>query len=62
VSWLPVAVIPTLLMLATIGLERIETGLDHALGAAAEVTAFFEHVEADAANLRFHPTQQADRV
>jgi hypothetical protein len=36
-------------MLATLGLERLETGLNHALAAAAaEVTAFFEHVEDDA--------------
>jgi hypothetical protein len=51
-------------MLATMGLERIENGLNHALAAgAAEVTAFLEHVEAEVgANPQFHPTQQADRV
>jgi hypothetical protein len=68
VSWLLVAAIPTLLMLATIGLERIEAGLNHAAAAAAEVTAFLDHAEANAgyaatrANPRFRTTQQANRV
>jgi hypothetical protein len=64
VSWLLVAAIPAQLMLATIGLERVETDLNRAVAAAAaEVTAFLEHVEADAGiNPQFHPTQQPNRV
>jgi hypothetical protein len=44
-----VAATPTVLMLTTMGLERVETGLNGALSAtAAEVTDFLDHAEADA--------------
>lgn len=42
VSWLLVAAIPTLLMLATVGLERIETGLNRAATAGAHVTVLLD--------------------
>ncbi|MGH3560469.1 MAG: hypothetical protein ACRDTN_01320 [Mycobacterium sp.] len=67
-SWLLVAAIPALLMLATIGLERIETGLNHAAAAAAEVTELLGHAEANVehstsgADPRFRTTQWANRV
>ncbi|HET9874502.1 MAG TPA: hypothetical protein VFQ37_01905 [Mycobacterium sp.] len=66
--WLLVAATPTLLMLAAIGLERIETGLNHVGAAAAEVRALLEHVEAEVgyaashANPQFRTTQPAHRV
>lgn len=42
VSWLLVSAIPTLLMLATVGLERIETGLNRAGAAAARATVLLD--------------------
>jgi hypothetical protein len=40
VSWLFVALIPVLLMLATFGLQRLETKLDRGCVGAAEVAEF----------------------
>lgn len=45
-SWLLVAVIPGLLMLAAVGLERLETGLGDDTVTAADVAEFLEQAEA----------------
>jgi hypothetical protein len=42
-----VAFIPALLMLATFGLERLETGLDRDTVSAADVAEFLEQARAD---------------
>ena len=47
VSWLLVAFIPGLLMLATFGLERLESGLDGDTVSAADVAEFLEQARAD---------------
>ena len=46
-SWLLVAFIPGLLMLATFGLERLETGLDRDTVSAADVAEFLRQAQAD---------------
>jgi hypothetical protein len=46
VSWLLVALIPGLLMLATFGLERVEAGLRQQTISAAEVADFLNQAEA----------------
>jgi hypothetical protein len=45
VSWLFVALIPGLLMLATFGLERLESSLDAGAVGAAEVTEFLAQAQ-----------------
>jgi hypothetical protein len=47
VSWLLVAFIPGLLMLATFGLERLEMGLDRDTVSATDVAEFLEQAQAD---------------
>jgi hypothetical protein len=49
VSWLLVAFIPGLLMLATFGLGRLEASLDGDTVSPADVTAFLEQAKADCA-------------
>jgi hypothetical protein len=46
VSWLLVALIPGLLMLATFGLERLETGLQRDTVSSTDVAKFLEQAEA----------------
>ena len=46
-SWLLVVFIPGLLMLATFGLQRIESGLDRDTVSAADVAEFLEQAQAD---------------
>ncbi|TPG31227.1 hypothetical protein [Mycolicibacterium hodleri] len=48
-SWLLVAFIPGLLMLATFGLDRLEASLDGAAVSPADVTACLEQAKADCA-------------
>jgi hypothetical protein len=50
VSWLLVALIPGLLMLAAFGLERLETGLNRDTVSATDVAEFLEQAEADDVN------------
>jgi hypothetical protein len=50
VSWLLVAFIPGLLMLATFGLERLETGLERGTVTAADVAEFLQ--QANSADVR----------
>lgn len=45
-SWLLVALIPGLLMLATFGLERLETGLNRGTVSATDVAEFLEQADA----------------
>lgn len=45
-SWLLVALIPGLLMLATFGLERVEAGLRRETISAADVAQFLDQAEA----------------
>ena len=45
-SWLLVALIPGLLMLATFGLERLEAGLRRDVVSATDVAKFLEQAEA----------------
>ena len=45
-SWLLVALIPGLLMVATFGLERLETGLNRDTVSATDVAKFLEQAEA----------------
>jgi hypothetical protein len=47
VSWLLVALIPGLLMLATFGLQRLESGLHEDTVSATDVVRFLEQAEAD---------------
>lgn len=47
VSWLLVAFIPGLLMLATFGLSRLEEGLGETEGLGDDVTAMLEQAKAD---------------
>jgi hypothetical protein len=46
VSWLLVALIPGLLMLATFGLQRLEAGLDCDTVSATDVAEFLQQAEA----------------
>jgi hypothetical protein len=46
VSWLLVALIPGLLMLATFGLERVEAGLRRQTISATDVAEFLDQAEA----------------
>lgn len=46
-SWLLVAFIPGLLMLATFGLERLEEGLDRDTVSATDVAEFLEQARVD---------------
>jgi hypothetical protein len=46
VSWLLVACVPGLLMLATLGLGRLESELAHDTVSATDVDEFLEHAEA----------------
>jgi acetyl esterase/lipase len=50
VSWLLVALIPGLLMLATFGLERLESGLHNDTVSATDVVKFLEQAEPDDVN------------
>jgi hypothetical protein len=50
VSWLLAAFIPGLLMLATFGLQRLESSLDDAAVSASDVAEFLEQAEADDVN------------
>jgi hypothetical protein len=47
VSWLLAALIPGLLMLATFGLQRLESSLDDDTVSASDVAEFLEQAEAD---------------
>ncbi len=49
-SWLLVALIPGLLMLAAFGLERLETGLNRDTVSATDVAKFLEQAEAGDVN------------
>lgn len=49
-SWLLVALIPGLLMMATFALERLETGLSRDTVSASDVATFLEQAEADDVN------------
>jgi hypothetical protein len=49
VTWLLVAFIPGLLMLATFGLDRLEASLDGDAVSPADVNAFLEQAKADCA-------------
>ena len=46
-SWLLVVFIPGLLMLAILGLERLESGLDRDTVSATDVAQFLEQAQAD---------------
>jgi hypothetical protein len=50
VSWLLAALIPGLLMLATFGLQRLESSLDDDTVSASDVAEFLEQAEADDVN------------
>jgi hypothetical protein len=50
VSWLLVALIPGLLMMATFALERLETSLSRDTVSSSDVAAFLEQAEADDVN------------
>jgi len=50
VSWLLVALIPGLLMMATFALERLETGLSRDTMSATDVATFLDQAEADDVN------------
>jgi hypothetical protein len=52
VSWLLVALIPGLLMLATLGLERVEAGLRREAFPSADVDELLQHAEAVEAETR----------
>lgn len=49
VSWLLVAFIPGLLMLATFGLDRLEAGLSDGTASSLEVADLLEQAQADSA-------------
>ncbi|WP_284232421.1 hypothetical protein [Mycobacterium antarcticum] len=57
-SWLLVAFIPGLLMLATFGLDRLEAGLDTDAVSPADVNDFLEQAKADCAK----PAARTPRV
>jgi hypothetical protein len=50
VSWLLAAFIPALLMLATFGLQRLESSLDADTVSASDVAEFLDQAEADDVN------------
>jgi hypothetical protein len=50
VSWLLAAFIPALLMLATFGLQRLESSLDDAAVSASDVAEFLDQAEPDDVN------------
>jgi len=50
VSWLLVALIPGLLMMATFALERLEAGLSRDTVSASDVATFLDQAEADDVN------------
>jgi hypothetical protein len=50
VSWLLAAFIPALLMLATFGLQRLESSLDDDTVSASDVAEFLDQAEADDVN------------
>jgi hypothetical protein len=50
VSWLLAAFIPALLMLATFGLQRLESSLDEDTVSASDVADFLDQAEADDVN------------
>jgi hypothetical protein len=50
VSWLLAAFIPALLMLATFGLQRLESSLDEDTVSASDVAEFLDQAEADDVN------------
>ncbi|MFB1294471.1 hypothetical protein ACAG24_003080 [Mycobacterium sp. pW049] len=54
-SWLLVALIPGLLMLATLGLERVESGLRRDTLPPADVDRFLGHAEAADVDTRARP-------
>jgi hypothetical protein len=58
VSWLLVAFIPGLLMLATFGLDRLEAGLEDGTVSQSDVAEMLEHVKVDSARkpLAIHDT------
>ena len=49
-SWLLAAFIPALLMLATFGLQRLESSLDEDTVSASDVADFLDQAEADDVN------------
>ncbi|MBE1550250.1 hypothetical protein GGC64_004290 [Mycobacterium sp. OAS707] len=49
-SWLLAAFIPALLMLATFGLQRLESNLENEAVSAADVAEFLDQAEADDVN------------
>ena len=49
-SWLLAAFIPALLMLATFGLQRLESSLEDEAVSAADVAEFLDQAEADDVN------------
>jgi hypothetical protein len=53
VSWLLVAFIPGLLMLATFGLDRLEAGLDEGTVSQTDVAEILEQAKADSARTPF---------
>ncbi|KUI36806.1 hypothetical protein [Mycobacterium sp. GA-2829] len=56
-SWLLVAFIPWLLMVATFGLERLESGLTRDAASTADVDAFLQHAEAERQQRRLDPVE-----
>jgi hypothetical protein len=50
VSWLLAAFVPALLMLATFGLQRLESSLDDETVSASDVAEFLDQAEADDVN------------
>jgi len=59
VSWLLVAFIPGLLMLATFGLDRLEAGLDTDTVSADDVAAVLEQAKADCAKTPIRVAHEA---
>lgn len=56
-SWLFVAFIPWLLMVATFGLERLESGLTRDSSSASDVDDFLQQAEADRQQRRLEPAE-----
>lgn len=56
-SWLLVAFIPWLLMVATFGLERLESGLTRDTASTADVDAFLQQAEAERQQRRLDPVE-----
>jgi hypothetical protein len=57
VTWLLVAFIPGLLMLATFGLDRLEASLDGDTVSPADVNAYLEQAKADCAKPAARPSE-----